>query len=298
MTRSTPEPNPIDLVAGYILDDLSHEDADRLHQALADTPSLHGEIDAFSEAFSLLPYGMPIVEPAAHLKAKILNAATESIRQPIVASQTPTQTPAPSNVVPIAAAHRRNLNQNWNRNWKQWMPAISTGIAAVAVTALGLNQLNLSRQSEQTAALQQQLDATKQELTNLRRELQTSQSTIALLSQPDTQTYTLTGATPNPTNSRLAKARIIAKPGDRSVTLVAQDLPKLSNNQIYRLWAVAKPAAAPMYCGEFRQEASGTAQWTVPNAACTQNPSQLLITLDAPTDPTTSAGPLVMRSLS
>ncbi len=281
MTRPTPEPEPIDLVAGYVLNDLSPEEADRLQQALTETPSLRGEIAAFGEALALLPYGMPIVEPSAHLKSKILNAAAQSIRPP---------SPVLSNVVPIATARRRN--------WKQWIPAISTGIAAVAVTTLGLNQLQINRQSEQTAALQRQLDATKQELTNLRRELQANQNTIALLSQPDTQTYTLTGATPNPTNSRLAKARIIAKPGDRSVTLVAQDLPKLSNNQIYRLWAVAKPTAAPMYCGEFRQDASGTAQWTAPSAACTQNPSQLLITLDAPTDPTTSAGPLVMRSLS
>ncbi len=291
MTRPTPEPNPIDLVADYILDDLSPEDADRLNQALAETPSLHGEIAAFGEAFSLLPYGMPIVEPSAHLKSKILNAAAQSVRPPLVNPPgTGIATPSSPKVVPITTARRRN--------WKQWMPAISTGIAAVAVTALGLNQLQLNRQSEQTVALQKQLDTTKQEITNLRRELQANQTTIALLSQPDIQTYTLTGATPNPNNSRLAKARIIAKPGDRSVTLVAQDLPKLSNNQIYRLWAVAKPAAAPMYCGEFRQDASGTAQWTAPNAACTQNPSQLLITLDAPTDPTTSAGPLVMRSLS
>lgn len=286
MYRPTNEPNTTDLVAGYILDNLSPEEADRLNQALTETPTLHAEIASFGEAFSLLPYDRPIVEPSPHLKSKILSAAQLSIRQPIVTATSL----KPSNVVSIASAKRRH--------WKRWIPAISTGIAAVAVTALGLNQLQFSRQSQQTVALQQQLDATNTELTRLRSELQTNQGTIARLSQPDTQMYALVGATSNPKNNRLARARIITKPGDVTVTLVAQDLPKIRDNQIYRLWVVAKPAAAPMYCGQFRQDEQGTAKWVVPNASCTQNPSQLLVTLDAPTDPTTSAGPLVMKSLS
>jgi Anti-sigma-K factor rskA len=260
---------------------LSPEEADRLNLALAETPALQAEIAAFTEAFALLPYDMPIVEPSPHLKSKILNAAAQSIRP---AAQTPS-----SNVVPIASAKRRT--------WKQWYPAISTGIAAVAVTALGLNQLQLRQQSQQTIALQQQIEATNTELSRLRSELQANQGTIALLTQPGTQTYALTSATPQ-NNLRPATARLFAKPGDRTVTLVTQDLPKLQNDRIYRLWAVAHAKATPMYCGEFRQNDSGTAQWTAPNVACTQNPAQLLITLDAPTDPTTSAGPLILRSLS
>ncbi len=293
MTRPTHEPNPIDLVAGYVLNDLSSEEADRLSQALNESPTLHTEIASFREAFSLLPYGMPTAAPAAHLKAKILSAAAQSVGQPIAATR-----PEPSNVVPmvvrpevIASAKRRS--------WERWMlPALSTGIAAIAVAALGLNQLQLSRQSQQTVALQQQLEATNVELKRLQNELQNNQATIARLIQPDTQTYTLASAASNSKNNRPVTARLFAKPSDRAVTLIALNMPKLQDNQIYRLWAIAKPAATPMYCGEFRQDANGTAQWTVPNAACTQNPSQLLITLDAPTDPITSAGPLVMKSLS
>ncbi|RUT10322.1 hypothetical protein DSM106972_008170 [Dulcicalothrix desertica PCC 7102] len=282
MIRPTNDPNQTDLVAGYILDDLSHEEAARLNQALAETPTLYEEIESFQEAFSLLPYDMPILEPSARLKEKIISAASQSIAGASIES-------SHSNVVPIASRRR---------SWKRWIPAISTSIAAVAVTALGINQVLLGRQSQQMAALQQQLEATNNELKRLKSELQANQTTIARLSQPDTQVYSLVGAAPNPKNRRLATARLLAKPGDVTITLVAQDLPKLANNQIYRLWSVATPSAAPMYCGQFRQDDSGTAQWVAPNAACTKNPSQLLITLDAPTDPITSAGPLVMRSLS
>jgi hypothetical protein len=283
MTRPPNDLNPTDLAAGYILEDLSLEEAAHLNQALAEVPTLHEEMASFGEAFSLLPYDMPILEPSARLKDKIISAASQSTAGTNLE-------PFHSNVVPLALPH--------HRNWKQWIPTISTGIAAVAIAALGLNQVQLNRQSQQTIALQQQLEATNTELQRLRSELQANQATVALLSQPGIQMYSLVGATSSPQNSRLATAHLLAKPGNVTITLVAQDLPKLPNNQIYRLWAVATPSAAPMYCGQFRQDDSGTARWVAPNAACTQSPSQLLITLDAPTDPTTSTGPLVMRSLS
>jgi anti-sigma-K factor RskA len=293
MTRPTNEPNSADLpnssdlVAGYILNDLSPEEAARLNQVLAETPELQQEIAAFSEAFSLITYDLPIVEPSPELKARILNAASQSISSPI----------SSSNVIPMVSERQSVITTTSRPRWQRWIPAISTGIAAISIAALGLTQVQMKRQAQQTIALQQQLNATNTELQRLQRELQANQATIARLSQPDTQMYALTDATSN-SNNRPAKARIFAKPGDRAVTLVAQDLPKLPDSQIYRLWAVATPTAAPMYCGEFRQDDSGTAQWVAPDAACTNKPLKYLITQDAPTDPTTSAGPLVMRSLS
>ncbi|MBE9012408.1 anti-sigma factor [Pseudanabaenaceae cyanobacterium LEGE 13415] len=265
MTRANDDPNPTDLAAGYILDDLSPEEVDRLDQALAESSTIAQEITSFQEAFALLPYDTPMVEPSPRLKQKILSAAIQSAAKP-------------PNVVPLAS-----------RNWKRWVPAISTGIAAVAVAALG----QLAQQSQQTIALQRQLEATNTEIAQLRSELQTNRETIARLSQPDTQVYSLVSATSN-----RATARVLANKSDRTVTLVAQDLPKLSNNQIYRLWAVSASSSAPTYCGQFRQDDTGKAQWVAPNAICTKTPSRLLITLDAPSDPITSAGPLVMKSSS
>jgi Anti-sigma-K factor rskA len=281
MTRPTDNSNPTDLVAGYVLDDLSPEEAVRLNQALTETPALHGEIAAFGEALALLPYDMPLQAPSPGLKAKILSAATQSIAA--------THTTPSSNVVPISSRRR---------TWQRWIPAISTGIAAVALAALGLNQVQFNQQSQQTIALQQQLETTNTELANLRRDLKASQNTIAILTQPGSQTYALAGKTANPQNGQLATAQLVAKPGDRTVTIVATALPKLQNNQVYRLWAATATATKPLYCGQFRQDDNGTAQWDAPNAACTQKPLQLMITLDGPNDPTTAAGPLVMQTPS
>jgi anti-sigma-K factor RskA len=285
MTPSNNDPNQTDLVAGYILDDLSPEETDSLNQALAESPDLQAEIASFQEAFALLPYDMPIVAPSDRLKGKIISAAIQSVSQPI-ASTTPET--LHSNVATPTTAIRK-------RPWRRRLPVIGTSIAAIAVTVFGLNQLNW--QSQQMATLQQQLTANNTELERLRSELQANQGSIALLSQPDTQMYTLIGAASNPKNGRIATARILTKPGDINMTLFTHDLPNLSNNQIYRLWSVAKPSATPLYCGQFRQDNRGTAKWASPNVACAQNPRQLLITLDAPTDPINTAGPLVMRSL-
>ena len=281
MIRPNDDTNQTDLIAGYVLEDLSLDEADCLNQILAEVPALSGEIESFQEAFSLLPYDMPLLEPSALLKEKIISAASHSLADTSLE-------PIQSNVVPLASPRRRS--------WKRWIPAIDTGIAAVAVTAIGLSQIQLSRQSQQTIALQQQLEATNTELKRLRSELEANQGTIARLSQSNTQVYALVGATSNPKNNRRATARLLAKPGDPNVTLVAQDLPKLPNNQVYRLWSVANASSAPMYCGQFRQDNRGTAQWVAPSAACTKNPLKFLVTLDALTDPVTSAGPLVMRS--
>jgi Anti-sigma-K factor rskA len=216
-------------------------------------------------------------EPAASLKHKIINAASHSIADSLESPRT--------NAVPISSPRRRS-----------WIPAIGAGIAALAVVAFGLNQFQLAqRYQQQMVALQQQLDAKNNELKLLRSELQANQGTLTLLSQPDTQMYSLMGIT-DPKSGRVSTARLLARSGDRTVTLVAHDLPKLPDTQIYRLWSVATAAATPTYCGQFRQDASGTAQWVAPHAICTKTPLKLLITLDAPTDPVTSAGPLVMRS--
>jgi Anti-sigma-K factor rskA len=280
MIRPTDDPNQTDLVAGYILEDLSPEEVVQLNQALAEDPTLHQEIGSFGEAFSSLSYDLPILEPSARLKDKIISAASHSIPDQNLASSR-------SKVAPLSS-----LGQ---RSWKRWIPAIGIGFAATVMAALGLNQIQLSQQLQQAAVSQQQLQAMKTEVERLRNELQANQGAIELLSQPDTQMYSLMGTT-DPNSGRISKARLLTRPGTVAVTLVAQDLPKLPNNQIYRLWAVATPTAAPMYCGQFRQNDRGTAQWVAPNVACTKTPKQLLITLDAPTDPTTAAGPLVMKS--
>ncbi|MEL6555394.1 MAG: anti-sigma factor [Cyanobacteria bacterium J06621_11] len=156
--------------------------------------------------------------------------------------------------------------------------------------------------------------------TILRGQLQETQSVTAFLGERATQVHSLVSAEKEGAEKEgaekegaeredieqegesialetmLLTARLLAKAGEREIVFVAQSLPQLSSEQIYRLWAVADEDSEPMYCGQFRQDDSGTARWEAPDAACTNAPAQLLITLDAPDDLITSAGPLVLQS--
>ena len=181
---------------------------------------------------------------------------------------------------------------------QRWLPAISTGIAAVAIAALGINQIQEGQPSPETLALQQQLESTNTEVERLRQELRTNQDITALLGDPNTQVHSLVGEASEQIDTRGATARILVKPGESKVTLVAQGLPPLPEGKIYRFWAVTQAGAEPTYCGEFSQGAGGTAQWAATDTACVENPLQTMVTLDAPSDPTTAPGPTVLQSIT
>jgi anti-sigma factor RsiW len=288
MTSHPDDTTPIDLVAGYVLDDLSPEEAAQLDRMLADTPALQDEITAFQDTLSSLPYDLPLAEPSEGLKRNILDAARRSIADSTLAPHANVIRPNASNVVPITSAR--------SRQWHRWIPAISTGIAAIAVAALGLEHVQLGQQMQQMASLQKKLEGTNIEVQTLRNDLKASQSIARLVSDPNTHTYALVGESSIQPNLRPA-ARVFAKPGDRNVTIVAQNLPQLPEGQIYRFWSATKASPTPMFCGQFQQDSSGTAQWTASDDTCMTNPLQMMITVEAVNNPITSPGPVVMQSL-
>ena len=291
MPRPSDNSNPTDLVADYVLNDLSAEESLRLRQALEQDPALFAEVQASQEALSLLPYGLPVVEPSARLKDKILSAASRSTSDPGL-------NPSPSDRISAGVSVASARPRQERRFGQRWLPAISTGIAAAAIAALSFNQLQLGQSSQQTLALQQQLENTNAEIDSLRSELRTNQEVTALLADPGTQVHSLVGDASPQLDGRGATARVLIKPGERKVTLVAQGLPQLPEGKIYRFWAVTKTGSEPTYCGEFHQDNSGMAQWAAADAACVKNPLQTMITLDAPNDPKTVPGPAIMQSIS
>jgi anti-sigma-K factor RskA len=284
MTHPNNDTEQIDLIAGYVLNDLSAEETSYLNQVLTTTPTLHREVTAFQETFAAISYGLPLLTPKAHLKSKLLNTAYS----PTLGNKVE---PFPSNVISITSRQRHR---------PQWMPTIGTGIAAIAVATVGLNLAHSHQQSQQSVALQQQLRDTQSELANLREELQASQKTsqkmATALSDPNTQIYSLVGKTSNQTNRQPVTARVITKPGDRTIMLVAQNLPQPPDGQVYRFWSLTKAASTPTYCGEFRQDSGGTAQWTASDTSCMQNPRQIMVTLESQDNPATAPGPVIMES--
>ena len=280
MTRSNNSDYWHDQLSDYVLGNLSPDEIMALQEQIAINPDLAKECAELQESLSALPYTLPTQAPSSSLKASILEAAQES-NQAMAHLQHP------------SAAH---LHPSSTRRSKAAYPApwlrVGGAIAATLVIALGIDNYRLRQQVGETAQLQQRLQQNQAELDQLRNQVQSMTTLITTLQEPTSIVYSLTGTGP----AEGATGRLVTTPGHQDMVLVSENLPLLSEDQIYRLWAIADEAAQPAYCGQFRTNVEGTVQWTAPAIICSETPSQLLITLDNPTDSIDSAGPLVMQS--
>ncbi|MEM7063270.1 MAG: hypothetical protein AAF572_08900 [Cyanobacteria bacterium P01_B01_bin.77] len=125
MTRSLSPQERQELVAGYVLGDLSSAEAEAFRLLLAEMPELQAEVTALQEALAMMPYGLDEVEPVGELRSQILSAAQAELAQ---------QRPVPR--------QPRRLRSP-RLPWTPWtMSAVAAGLAMVC----GLATLHLNHQ--------------------------------------------------------------------------------------------------------------------------------------------------------
>lgn len=73
MCAATPQYRE-ELIAGYVLGNLSPEEAEEFNRLLAAHPNLMREVDRLQETLELLPYGLSQATAPQHLRTKILDA--------------------------------------------------------------------------------------------------------------------------------------------------------------------------------------------------------------------------------
>lgn len=69
-----------ELIAGYVLGNLSSQEAEKLRHLLTERPELNTEVHRLREVLELMPYALPEVEPSQHLRGVILEAANVPIK--------------------------------------------------------------------------------------------------------------------------------------------------------------------------------------------------------------------------
>jgi anti-sigma-K factor RskA len=121
---SYPEPWQ-ELMAGYVLGNLTPEEAEELQQLLAAHPELGEEMHSLQEVLAAMPYALPEVQPAAVVRSRILTAAQHQ----------------PAQLAPTSRRDRRQSMALWGGS-----------IAAVLALAIGLDNLNLRQQLATTQA--------------------------------------------------------------------------------------------------------------------------------------------------
>jgi hypothetical protein len=118
-----------ELLAGYVLGDLSPEEVETFQQLVAADPDLNREVLHLQETLALMPYALPDEDPPAYLKQSILAAAEATQPDPVL-------TAVPSDPQPAQPAQPR----------RPWRLIAGGAIAAAALIVLGADNYQL-RQS-------------------------------------------------------------------------------------------------------------------------------------------------------
>jgi uncharacterized membrane-anchored protein YhcB (DUF1043 family) len=278
-----------DLMLGYALGNLDSEEAEALHQLLATHPELVDELSTYEEFLALLPYNLPLQTPANDLETAIVQAIykqTSSLEKS--ASFTTSDTDASTSS--ISSPSRTHVPRQIN--WHNILLGLGTTIAIGTMLLLSLDNDRLRQQVAKNADLEQELQASRAQLQQLKQQQKKLQPLLATLQQPNTIIYSLQSIG----QTKAASASLVAVPGHRQMVLVSENMPTLPKDKVYRLWASHDGTSGLMYCGQFSDTSTGTAEWEAPDTTCSQNPKQIVITVDEATASTSFGGFAVMQS--
>lgn len=270
MIRSEPPENWQDLAAGYVLGNLSDEEALIWKQLLQDYPELSDQLEDFEDSFDVFADVVPMHQPPNSLLNQIRAAAQTQSETPPVISRSSSHGAAPRSSARL----------------KQ-MVGIGGAIAAGIIAVLGLKVYSLSTELQSVNAKVQDLE---REIQVANAQSQTVRPILNSLQQPGTLVYSLQGST----LANAASGSLVMS-NEKDVIIAVKNLPELPEGQVYRLWADLPSATALTYCGQFNSNTQGLIQLVPSSARCGENPRQMIITIDAVTDPITKGGPIVMQ---
>ncbi len=199
-----------ELMAGYVLGDLSPEEAARLAQVLATDPSVQSGLSELEQALQSA-FDPPLLPVPSQLKGRVLEGAAQSLAQsvpempadPVTVAAVPTRSQAPS------------MPPESSGVWR-WLG----GLGLAASLGLGFNNIRLWQQL-QLAQLSQQ------------------QPSDPALEQPLYFTLDPTEINPNAT----AMGEIAIDLAARQAMLIVRDLPVLPDGEVYALWTVVDESA-------------------------------------------------------
>ncbi|MCU0548839.1 MAG: anti-sigma factor [Leptolyngbya sp. Prado105] len=250
-----------ELIAGYVLGNLSSEEAVLVERLLKEHPELQQEVEAFQDAFSLVSESAPLRHPSADLRDRILGAEDHSSAQPTL------------------FMHR----------FKRVAGLGSVIAASTMLLILGWRVTSLNTQLQQANS---RVETLARDLQQAKLQNQTIRPVLNTLQQPGTLVYSLQGSD----RANAASGSLMMSSDQNKVIIVVQNLPELPSGKIYRLWAKVPVETTLAYCGQFNSNAQGFVQLTPSASICGKNPTQMFITIDALSDPTTKGGPVIMQS--
>lgn len=270
-----------ELMAGFVLGNLSSEEAEEFTQLLVEHPELEIEVQHMQEILEVMPYALPEVVPPPTLRQSILDTALTESQTDAVTAPKPLSTPKQPN---------RALWRRLKGSPRQWT-AIICGAASLLVLALALEnyqiRLQVSKMQAKVARLASDNYQISQQVETMQAKVARREDVISMLQQPDVHVVPLKGME----QASAAAGSMLTTPDEPHAILVLKNLPVLPEGQFYQLWSVVKEEK--ILWGGFTINDHGTVFVKLPRPS---NPdvTALVMTVEESPTPTTPAGPMVM----
>ena len=246
-----------ELLASYVLGDLTPEEVAQVNKLLAANPELVEEVKHLQETLALLPFALPEDEPPQKLGLQILQVATEvsnevsNNQSQLDISQNITNKESTKNSI-----EKNIVSKKFNRKQKVWL-GLTGAIAASVLLGLGFYNYRL-----------------QEEMLTTRNKLSYYQETIALLRQPNNRLLPLRGIN----DKSEATGSFVIIPNSGKGVLSLQNLRPLPKNKVYRLWAVSD--GEKVDCGDFQVNSRGQVLVQLPVDESMVDISSALVTIE------------------
>jgi Anti-sigma-K factor rskA len=223
--QSLPEFSP-ELLAGYVLGDLTPTEIAIVEAYLATHPEQQAEIAKLMLPLDLLSLTLPADNPPTSLRSQILQQA------------------AAETVVTTKSIERSEskISQSWTS-----LRSIAAGVGLLLLAGLGWNNYQLSHE----------LATTKQDLkiAQIAKNTPKPQDNLALVSllqQPNNRFLTLKNMEGK---TGMGMGSLVMVPNKSSAVLALQQIKPLPPGQVYRMWAIM--GDEEMNCADFLPDANG-----------------------------------------
>jgi Anti-sigma-K factor rskA len=262
-----------ELLAGYVLGDLLSEDMEAVKEYLETYPEAIAEVESLQQALALIPLGLPNAPAPATVRQALLAAAQIDLGNEgegggnlVNRPQTPTQVKA-------------------KRRWG----ILAGSIAAVTIAAFGW----------QSYQLQQELKATRQEITQMRQtqeKLLVAQGNLSRYQQAVTTIEGSPGRMLNLTGSGIAanaSGNVVVSPSQGRAVLMLKNMPNPPKDKVYHLWAMVE--GQKIACIQFTPESDGKVLLQLP-ADRWINAAGVAVTIEPVQSEAQPTGDMVMNS--
>jgi anti-sigma-K factor RskA len=228
LTPATPPEPWSELLAGYVLGDLTPAEICRVEQYLTEHPERSTEIGNLMATLDLLPLTLPAANPPTLLRQQILQVAES---EAVVASS------------PMRPPQIRSSSGIWR--------STLAGLGLLLLAGLGWHNYRLSHE----------LATVKQDLATQiaqSQQSQTYQSVISLLQQPNNRFLALK----NKAGKSMGMGSLVMVPTKSAAVLTLQQMAPLPTGQVYRMWAIM--GDEEMACADFLPDAAGKVLMQIP----------------------------------